>query len=224
MTFAEILLKIVAALSCLFCLGCMSSLLYIFFSKKGDSDTVYLALYDTSSLNWKQKVFLGLAAIGFYICLFQGVEALLFWIPDYLRVEDESGVDSSQRESLSYAISITMFICAAATFEYLAKLTFGIRPLLIKIGELEKILEFSDNRGALTRMKNEYEDKIKCLKELSDDTLKYGKSRQILIEGPRYYEQYTELSKSTLSLLITTHQELVWDVEQALKKLDKTST
>ncbi len=222
MAFTEILFKAAAIISSLLCMGSMSWLLYIFFFKKGDSDTIYLALHNASSLNWKQKVFLSLAAIGFYICLFQGVEALLFWIPDYLRVEDESGNDSSQREALSYTISIAMFLFAAAAFEYLAKLTFGIRPLLIKIEELEKILEFSDSKGALTRMKSEYENKIKCLKELSDDALKYSKSRQILIDGPRYYEQYTELSKSTLSVLITAHQELIWHIELALKKLDKT--
>lgn len=218
-----ILGKILAAMLCMCTILSMLWVLTISFFKKGDSGTIIDFFHGPFPESPKERILCGLiilAAIGFCVSLFQGIESLLFWIPDYFRTGDG---EETLRENLSYLISGTMFIFAMGAFVVFISSTFANRPLLIKVEELERILKFSDSKKALTSMKNEYENKIKCLTELSDDTLKYRKSRQISIEGPRSYEQYTELSKPTLSLLIAAYQELIWHTEQVLNKLEKPS-
>jgi hypothetical protein len=55
--------------------------IYIFLACRGDSPTL-LSTINARRMNWKRDLLLGLASIGFLICMFQGAEAMLFWMPD----------------------------------------------------------------------------------------------------------------------------------------------
>jgi hypothetical protein len=63
---------------------------YIFLAWRGDSP-ILLSTIDARRMNWKRDLFLGLASIGFLVCMFQGAEAMLFWMPDSWGQLDEDG-------------------------------------------------------------------------------------------------------------------------------------
>jgi hypothetical protein len=102
----QLLLAVTAA-------GCLLALsIYIYLAVKGGSVTLYSTI-DTRLMNWKRIVFLVCAALGFLTCMFQGAEAMLYWLPNSWRRLDADGQYESYRivlASLFAALGGTAFL------------------------------------------------------------------------------------------------------------------
>jgi len=88
-------------------LGSTASLLalctYIFLAFRGGSPALLSTGYGYR-LHWKQKIFLGLAAIGLLVCLASGAQTMLSWIPHSVGRYIE-GEYEPLRDTLSFLIA-----------------------------------------------------------------------------------------------------------------------
>ena len=55
---------------------------YIFLVCRGNSSTL-LSTIDAGHMTRRGKILVGFAAIGFLVCMYQGAEAMLLWMPDF---------------------------------------------------------------------------------------------------------------------------------------------
>ena len=79
---------------------------YITLALRGDSPTL-LSTADSNRLNRLQRIFLGLASIGFLTCMYQGADALLSWMPDAWGGIDEDGEFQTYRSGLAATFAAT---------------------------------------------------------------------------------------------------------------------
>jgi len=150
---------------------CLLSLsLYIFLASKGDSLTLYSTLDSSLQISINQKIFLVLAAFTFLVCMYQGAEVMLFWLPSEWGGIDSDGDFHTLRSSLS--ITFVIF-CGLKFIRFIDSAThekFFLREIREKSEELEKIIDASIPE--LNRMKIEYERKIEGIEdELQKESL-----------------------------------------------------
>jgi len=157
-----ILLKVLLILFSVLSLVSMS--IYIYLAHKGGSIVLY-STADSRLPTFPQKVFLISAAIGLLVCIYSGVNALLFWIPETLGyVDAESGIFIHLNDTAS---AIITFVSGFTLIGFLDKSTqnaFRLKLLSIEENALEEILEASTNQEKMQSLKENYEHNLTRLK------------------------------------------------------------
>lgn len=175
-------------------IGTMSLLslsLYIYLAVKGDNLTLYsshrVITWNSRLLSVEQKTFLILAAIGLLICMYNGAEAMLFWMPNDWGSVDSEGEYQTLKASLAATFAIfgggplIQFISNATHEEFLLK---EIRE---KAEGLERIVNAFINASVLEGLKEEYQKKIETLEAKTQKRGPIAKSfeRHLLPEAQR---------------------------------------
>jgi hypothetical protein len=133
---------VILAVYSLIILGCFAA--YIFQAVRGNSPTLSLLDGYHGDLSIWQKAFLIIAAIALMICIFQGVEAMLFWMPDEWGKVNEDGEYVTAKNTLA-----VLFI------------TFGGLPFL----------KYLADAGPATIFAAHYEERFYTLEKIVDALL-----------------------------------------------------
>lgn len=132
---------------------------YIYLALRGDSPTL-LSTSDADRMNWTSKVFLGLASIGFLVCMYQGAAAMLSWMPDSWGTIDEEGEFQTYRLAFS---SLFASLGGVALLIFLDQATTErttLRVLREQI-EIERKIHSSVAADQLQVIKKSIENKIR---------------------------------------------------------------
>jgi hypothetical protein len=140
---------------------------YIYLANRGGNATLYLS-DDYRHLSTNQKVFLGLAAIGFLICMFKGAETMLFWLPSEWGWPDEDGEFQSVRVLIASAFAMFGGIALAQFIDNSTHREFFLRDLRAECKELKRVVDASSSVAALDNLKKEYEEVIASLEKALD--------------------------------------------------------
>lgn len=161
----------------------LSLSVYIYLAVKGDSITLYSTV-NSDYLSIKQKTFLGLAAIGFLVCMYNGAEAMLFWMPSEWGSVDSEGEYQTVKGSIS---GIFALLGGFSLIHFIDKAThekFYLRTLRDESHELERIVNASVDIYELERIKKEYQKAVAELeanknKIETNQLLSYENEKQI---------------------------------------------
>jgi len=162
---------ILAVLSTL-CLMCF--LLYVRYFYIG-----HWSIYELNNAHktfaWPRKIISILAAVGLLICLFSGINAMLFWFPE------DWGTIGGEGEYVSYKLAIaSVLVLFASLFTFVALINFakdqkdGVYYSIIAEG-YKKILATQSNKQRLESLKFEYEEATKKLEK----TLPLNEDRRV---------------------------------------------
>lgn len=187
MLVLKVLLGIVSTL-------CLISLsIYIYLANRGDSITVYSSV-DSRLLSASQKVFLGLAAIGFLTCMYQGAEAMLHWIPKDWGTIDEDGEYQTLQTTIASMFALFGGLTLVQFIDRAAHGVFFLRDLRSEGKELKRILDASTSSVDLGSLEEEYAKEISALEAKLDTRgeLARATKRHLLPEG-QTIQQYREL-------------------------------
>ncbi len=124
-------------------LALLSLSVCIYLAVRGDSVTLYSAV-NNDYLSTKQKIFLVFAAIGFLVCIYSGVKAMLFWMPsEWGRINSDG-----EHEAFKSIIASVFTFVAGFSFIHLidkaAHKRFDLRRLRNKSYELKRLLNASE--------------------------------------------------------------------------------
>lgn len=173
---------------------CLISLsIYIYLANRGDSITVYSSV-DTRLLSAGQKVFLGLAAMGFLTCMYQGAEAMLHWIPKDWGAIDEDGEYQTLQTTIASMFALFGGLTLAQFIDRAAHGVFFLRDLQLEGKELKRIIDASTSGIDLGSLEEEYAKEISALEAKLDARGPLAKTtkRHLLPEG-QTIQQYREL-------------------------------
>ena len=139
-------------------------LLYIYLLYSGRSLTLYSSV-DTRLMNWPKRVFFALAAVGALVCLYQGAEALLFWIPmSWLTVGD---TDVGLRSHLASAFAFYGGVFLLISINRATHTNFFLHEANTEKHGLSRMLIAS--RGELAALKEEFENEVGRLNKVLDE-------------------------------------------------------
>jgi hypothetical protein len=134
---------------------------YIFLAWRGDSPTL-LSTIDARRMNRKRDLFLGLASIGFLICMFQGAEAMLFWMPDSWGQLDEDGEFRTVRLSLALMFTGVGGVTLICFMDQATRDRTFLRVLREQILDERKV-HTARSLARLDALKSDFEGKIEEL-------------------------------------------------------------
>jgi len=151
-----VLQVILAAFStaCLVALG-----VYFYLASSGGSPTLYALSRRNPVLSMRQKLFLGFAALGLMVCIFNGAAAMLFWLPDSWGSIDEDGEFQTYRVGL--ALLFTMG--AVGWLGFLEKASYGADRLdmvSVEAKGLREILNANESQHELESLKLKFSSKL----------------------------------------------------------------
>ena len=165
---------------------------YIYLASRGDSLTVYSSL-DSRMSSASQKIFLGLAAIGFLTCMFKGAEAMLYWMPKGWRLLDMHGRFATCKEILAVTFGFFGGIVLMEIVNTGAHSKFVSRDLYAKCEELEQIIAASSSTADLDLLEKRYEAAIASLHSKLDATGTTDGHRPHLSPDTQTIAQYQDL-------------------------------
>ncbi len=168
MNILQMVLVIVSTASLL----CLS--IYIYLVVNGKNYILCERSIHNSTL--KQNIFLAFSAIGFFVCMFKGAEAMLFWIPDELGSIDSDGEFTSLKIYLASAFTFGC-ITLIDVFESSARDRLALNNYKQEIIELDNFIEAYSNIERLNELKIRY---IKTIKEIEMQAKKIGLIDMIL--------------------------------------------
>lgn len=129
---------------------------------RGKSELLYSTI-DSRQMDWQKKVFLGLAAFGFLACIFNGIDGLLFWMPDSWGSLDEEGDFKTVRTSLASIGTLFIGGILVQVIDGVTHDKFRLQMQRVWSKGLEDILQASRHRGSLERLKAGYQKRIEEL-------------------------------------------------------------
>lgn len=184
----------------------LSLCVYIFLAVWGKSITLYSTSLE-SLLSWKQKVFLAFAALAFLACMYKGAEFMLWWIPS-----DWGGLEDGEYKTLSSSLALLFTGFGGISFIYfIDKAThdkFSLRLAMENTMELERILSAAINTRELSKLRNEYKEKLSTITSevsyvtnymhaLTVSRLPEGRRAQMYRELIFYVEQLESKNKAS---------------------------
>jgi hypothetical protein len=135
--------------------------IYIFLACRGDSPTL-LSTDDARRMNWRNKLFLGLATIGFLVCMYQGATAMLAWMPDSWGQLDEDGEFQTFRSSLAAIFAGVGGLALIFFMDQATRDRTFLRVLRVQI-EGERKVHTARSLARLDALKSDFEGKIEEL-------------------------------------------------------------
>lgn len=160
-------------------LGCVVSMgVFMFLSWRGRSPILFSLAFNQTKFSPGQLAFLFLAGTGLFVCIFQGVEAMLFWLPDTWGRFDEDGTFTAFRVTIAslYAGVALGWVGLISKVSYYSD---KLEIMTKEIQGLEKILIRGDSQYTLDSLMDEFKGKRT---ELDDKRArsgrKEGRSRQ----------------------------------------------
>lgn len=169
---------------------------YIWLAAMGDSLILYSTIYlkhdrHNRRFPFKYKVFLTLATIGFFIFMYAGAEAVLFWMPDeWGRISD--GVWISTKSSMA---SLFAFFVGIPALRFVVRSThqqFFLTRCRMWSSELEKIIDLSGRPAQMMILAEEYKNAAEELRKNRRESLIKSLSIDLVPEA-RKIEDYERL-------------------------------
>lgn len=157
-----------------------------------------ITLYSTirySLLSLPQKIFLGVAALGIWICLYKGTEAMFWWVPASWG-SWRSGEYHSFRDVATFFLSFAEWAFLMQSLQSATLDKASLQVVQEKAREYKRILKAHDSASALSILKEEYEKKLEILQqEVRRVTKPLTADRQaiLLLHPCRRVETYLEL-------------------------------
>lgn len=153
---------------------------------------------DANYLPLGKRAFLLMAFLAFLTCIYQGSEALLFWIPDIGSYLNEDGDHQSLKVMF---IGIFAFLIGTPLFSLLeggAKAKEKVKVVQAEVIELKRILMISNSLSELQNLEREYQANAET--ESANQDSKNSK-KQIFAPDKLYRWQYRELASIVKSLI-----------------------
>ena len=167
---------------------------FVFLVARGNSSTL---LSIDRSLNWRQKIFLALAAIGFLVCFFSGAEAMLFWMPDDWGQFGDDGEFHPTKASIA---GIFALIGGGVLFKHIMDSTR--KSVRLRLAEmqisLERRINNAGSREELESLRDEFTEKMN---ELRSIVPYYLEANRPLVAAELEVEMYRDLLIRTKKLL-----------------------
>jgi hypothetical protein len=135
---------------------------YIYLAHAGTSHTLYSTV-NKRLVTVPGHVFLVLSAIGGLTCLYQGAEALLFWVPHSFGPFDGAGV--GLRVYLAGAFAFYSGICFLIFVDRATHNAFFLREANTERRELKRVLAAAGSPARLRELTAEFEDKVSTLSQ-----------------------------------------------------------
>lgn len=165
----------IGSTSCLLALS-----IYIFLLLRGDSPTL-LSTVDARLLNIKHKVFLGLAAVGFLVSMYQGADVMLAWIPyDWGTIGDD-GEFHAFRSGLAGVFSATAGIALIYFVDQASRDRAILRAVRKRIVWDDKIHR-ANSKTELDALETELNERLQSLRASSTRAGAIGQSDLIHAE------------------------------------------
>lgn len=134
--------------------------LYILLAVRGKSELLFSTRVSRNSFSWTEKTFFALAAVGFFVCMLKGAEAMLYWMPGSWGGFDSDGEFQTTRFSVSLLFSA---VAGISLITFIDKATHE-KFLLRELSELsvwqEKIIDASQSPESLRYLRVEFEKKM----------------------------------------------------------------
>lgn len=128
---------------------------------KPDTLSAYLDAHDMS---WKQKTFLGLAALAFLFCMYAGAEALLGWLPSSWGHITDDGTFQSYRSAIAGLFAFLVGVPLVQILERAPRESFSL-SLLREAAAQEREVYAAVTSTRLVSLKSRFETKIKELRK-----------------------------------------------------------
>lgn len=141
----------------LLCLGA-----YVYLAYRGESSLLYSSI-DSRLMTFGRRMFFLLAALGLLTCMFQGAEAMLWWLPSSWGSHDEYGDFTSLRV---YVAATFTFIAGGALAIFIdrsAHNSFFLRDANLERRELRRVLKGYNATASLELIAKEYVEAQKTL-------------------------------------------------------------
>jgi hypothetical protein len=153
---------------------CLS--LYIALACGGRSELLYSTATSHPELRFHHRVFFLLAAAGLLVCLYQGADFMLSWMPDSWGNVGEDGDYTTLRAYVAglFAMAGGLFLC-----QFIDRAThdkFDLREAHVREGELERVFEaiHFGSATALAQRACDYESQAARLSMSTQDARKAG--------------------------------------------------
>lgn len=156
MNLLQILLAIFSTMSLL------SLSVYIYLWTKGNS--CVLCNTGNFSLPLKQNIFLLSACLGFLVCMFKGVETMLFWIPHEIGVFDSDGDYTSLKVHLAGLFTLGS-LAFVGEIERSARDRIALKLHQERSIEIDNYLEAYSNVDRLKYLKRKYANTFEKIEE-----------------------------------------------------------
>lgn len=182
---------------------CMA--LYAYLAYRGHSDLLYSSA-DTRLLTLPKKFFFGFAAIGFFTCIYQGADALLWWIPSSWGAHDEYGDFTSHRAKLAGAFA---FMAGGAMLIFIdrsAHIDFFLDNANIERSQLKRLLESYNSLPALELLLKSHSEHMDVIE------------KQLLARGEKGHSAMTYAFPEGQQLII--YRELEARIQQRIRQLE----
>jgi hypothetical protein len=145
----------------LICLG-----VYVGLAYSGKSVLLYrFSTHHSRLLSRKSKTFFAFAAFGFLVCIFQGADAMLGWMPSSWGSLDEDGGYTTLATTLA---GMFAFVAGVALIEIIVGGThdrFRVRQMTIEIEQLERLLDSSLDIHRLEVLTRDFQEETEKLRK-----------------------------------------------------------
>ena len=200
MNILQVILMIVSTISLL----CLSICIYLIV--KGNSCILCeRSIYNTPL---KQNIFLAFSAIGFLLCMFNGAEAMLFWIPNDLGSIDSDGEFTSLKIYLASAFTFGS-MALLGVLETTTRDKLELNNIREEVIELDNFIDAYQSSERLSELKRRY---AKTMEEIEADAKEVG-----LIDMILNCKSSPKLSRKTI------YKTLIEKIERRLNVLNKSS-
>lgn len=140
---------------CAAALACLS--IYVYLSQRGDS-TFLLSHMDRKLITWKHKAFFALAALGLFICLFAGAEAMLFWLPKRWGFVGDDGDFLPAKTASAIVFALVAGVTLVGILSNADEHKLEVRILRLTVHGYERISRATPIE--LARLKSEYSRRL----------------------------------------------------------------
>lgn len=174
--------------------------IYAWLAYAGTSETLYSTI-NTRLMDWRKRAFVGLAAVAFLVCIYNGVDGMLFWLPDSWGSIDEDGNFQTVRTALAGVGTAFIGLALIQVLDSATHLKFRHRMQELMTSGMEDILKASRDPRWLERLK---EGHLKRIEELERDGT------------PRTTDSHLTMKGQEVLVL----RELIWKIEEQIKLLE----
>lgn len=174
--------------------------IYAWLLYKGTSETLYSTI-NTRLMDWRKRAFVGLAAVAFLASIYNGIDSMLFWMPDTWGSIDEDGDFRTVRTALAGVGAFLIGLPLIQVIDSATHMNFRHRMQELTSAGLEEILKASHDPRWLERLK---EGHLKRIEELERDCI------------PRTTDSHLTMKGQEVLVL----RELVWRIEEQIRLLE----
>jgi len=155
-----------------------------------DTNTPHLSeMLDNGFMTSKQAIFPGLALLGLFVCLFTGLKAMLFWIPESWGLNDGEGLVQHFRGVLGAMFAVIGCGLIHSFIKRAIEETIALNILKVTIAG-EREVYAATSLAQIEKLETDYEKRIKELEEEREKALKPNLTS---LEHNGVYRRYKEI-------------------------------